>query len=509
MVQTGLMAVDAWKKHYVQLHHLLDKVVGFEDFMIVIANNLLRDNKFGMVFRVSVGALLSTVDAATDIYVISTYYQSKELYGQANAMLAMLLVNMLFQLTVIFGQYKEKKWSVFVKEVVINLFFLRPAVDAYRVSTNHVDDEVTFDQLSELVLNKGCELACESVPGCVLQLYVWLLTPEKAGTFALVSIWISCLTTGFVSAMIAFDMDVDVPHRKNQPKFYGYIPNDNSLRGRCFILMTLMSSLHNLIRSLGCALLALSDTNNVLWIFVGGEIGLYLLFKIVQKDFNYWTQVYGPVAVFGFTIQRVAVKVIADFTGCIHFRHPFEMGGSGFTISMIWAQAFPFVALQYFDGDSKDVMTGFLAVSLMLWLVLNIAFFCTIDLSYLNTFFGTMTAPQYTCELYLTGNDDSQKFDAIFTNRIEYTKSIHEEVKVWIAANIDEWRRIEPDWFNIELIPDEFLPKDAFEAEGGANRRRSSVSLREIVGLREVDNAGRVHPQVGGGGGEEMKVEDL
>ena len=60
------------------------------------------------------------------------------------------------------------------------------------------------------------------------------------------------------------------------------------------------------------------------------------------------------------------------------------------------------------------------------------------------------------------------------------------------------------------MIPDEFLPKEILEAEGGAKRRRrrSSVSLREIVGLREVDNAGRVHPQVGGGG-EEMKVEDL
>jgi len=126
-------------------------------------------------------------------------------------------------------------------------------------------------------------------------------------------------------------------------------------------------------------------------------------------------------------------------------------------------------------------MTGFLAVSFTAWLMSNIIFFCTIDLSYLNTFFGSMTATQYTCELYLTGKDDFQKFDAIFTNRIEYTESIHGEVKNWVAANIDQWRREMPDWFNIELIPDEFLPKDAFEEEGGAQRRRSSVSLREMV----------------------------
>ena len=54
------------------------------------------------------------------------------------------------------------------------------------------------------------------------------------------------------------------------------------------------------------------------------------------------------------------------------------------------------------------------------------------------------------------------------------------------------------------MIPDEFLPKYVFEAEGGENRRRSSVSLREIVGLREA-SVWRVHPQAV----EEMKVEDL
>jgi len=498
--KTGEHAIDAWRLHYVQMDVLFKEVVGFEEFMLVIANNTLRDSIYGMVYRVTVGAVLSTVDAATDIYVIATYYKSEELYGQANAMLAMLLGNLIVQLVVVYTQYRRKSLLVIGKETLITMLFLRPAVDAYRVSTNHEDKEVNMDQLSEMVVNKAIELGCESIPGCVLQLYVWLKNPEKAGTYALVSIGISCLTTGFASAMIAFDMDVDVPHRKNQPKFYGYIPNDNSLRGRCFVLMTLISSLHNLSRSLGCALLAFSDPDKVLH-FIGGEIGLYLVFKILRQDFHFWVPGIPLVASF---FERFFAKVIVDFTGCLHFRHPYELGGLGFTISMIWAQAFPFVALQYFDGDSKDIMKGFLVVSFSAWLVLNIIFFCTIDLSYLNTFFGTKTAPQYTCELYSTSNDDYAKFDTVFGTRIEYTKSIHEEVKEWVAANIDKWKRETPDWFNTEIIPDEFLPKDVFEAEGGAKRRRSSVSLMEIVGLGEA-SVGRVHPEVG----EEMKVEDL
>jgi len=76
-------------------------------------------------------------------------------------------------------------------------------------------------------------------------------------------------------------------------------------------------------------------------------------------------------------------------------------------------------------------------------------------------------------------------------------------VKEWVAENIDKWKRERPDWFKIEMIPDELLPKNVFEAEGGAKRRRSSVSLREMVGLRDA-SVGRVHPQAV----EEMKVED-
>ena len=129
----------------------------------------------------------------------------------------------------------------------------------------------------------------------------------------------------------------------------------------------------------------------------------------------------------------------------------------------------------------KDTMTGFLAMSFTAWLVLNIIFFCSIDLSYLNTFFGTKTAPQYTCELFLTSKEDYSKFRAVFKNRNDYTKSIHGKVKEWVAENIDQWRRENPDWFNIEKIPDEFLPKDVLQSVGGAKRRRISVSLRELL----------------------------
>jgi len=153
------------------------------------------------------------------------------------------------------------------------------------------------------------------------------------------------------------------------------------------------------------------------------------------------------------------------------------------------------VALQVYEGDdaTKDAVAIFLTGSFCLWVVLNIVFFCTIDLSFINTFFGTKTAPQYVCDLFLsTTTDDSGKYRAVFTNRLDYTVSIESEVKEWVASNIARWKTEKPDWFRIEMIPDSFLP---VEAEGGARRRRSRVSLRESFGITPVIDDRRVHPQ--------------
>ena len=47
-----------------------------------------------------------------------------------------------------------------------------------------------------------------------------------------------------------------------------------------------------------------------------------------------------------------------------------------------------------------------------------------------DTFFGKKTSVQYTCELFKSSKEDSAKFDAVFSNRIAYTKSINDEIKV-------------------------------------------------------------------------------
>ena len=112
-------------------------------------------------------SLTHAFTAATDIYVITTYYQSPELVIQARALLGMMVANLAVQLTIILAIYKKKSMMVKFREALISLLFLRPAVDAYRVSTNHEDESTFGNTLAEMICNKGAELATESIPGCI------------------------------------------------------------------------------------------------------------------------------------------------------------------------------------------------------------------------------------------------------------------------------------------------------------------------------------------------------
>ena len=326
--------------------------------------------------------------------------------------------------------------------------------------------------------------------------------------------------------MIGLDKDVDTQGRKNDSKFYGYIPDDHGLRGRCFVLMTLMSALHNFSRSVGYALLAASGGSKKMWLFVCGEMLLYLTWKVARRDFMYWVRVEGLFGFLTSIVGRVLVKVVVDFSGCLQFRHPYDLGGTAFSLSLLWAQAMPFVALWLYVGDEADDRDGHLNItnfndndstsqqqpnangneenenvgelkkssiaiiltcSLVLWLLTNVAFFCTIDLTYLSTFWGITTAPQYAVDLFLTSQEDEIKFRLAFRKRKSYTKTIHAEIKDFVSANIDRWREEKPD-IHIKWIPDEMLPKDILTAEGGLSRRkRRRSSLKEILGMGDED----------------------
>ena len=153
--QTGAAALSSYRLHYPQMDALFSSDPGLEAFMLTLFKNLLRDSMYGMIFRVFVGAILSTVDAGTDLYVLSTYYKSGKLNGQANMLLCMIGCNMFAQFLVVQMQYKSHGWKRKLYEMVICLCFMRPIVDAYRVSLGQEEDDTSVNQLTEMGFNKG------------------------------------------------------------------------------------------------------------------------------------------------------------------------------------------------------------------------------------------------------------------------------------------------------------------------------------------------------------------
>ena len=124
------------------------------------------------------------------------------------------------------------------------------------------------------------------------------------------------------------------------------------------MLMTVISGLHNVSRSVGVALLAVNGGVGLVMAFVGGEIVAFCLFKIMRGDWWYWIRVEGVAAVGGAIVARIMGKIIVDYSGCLIFHHPFEMGGAAFSASIVWAQVMPFVALSMFDGGGEEGLKG-------------------------------------------------------------------------------------------------------------------------------------------------------
>jgi len=153
--------------------------------------------------------------------MISLYF-SEGLDDSATSMIILLSTNTATQMIAVLSFYQKKSWKRQAQELLITIFFLRPFVDCYRVKANVKDDTMSLDAAAEMFVNKGIELATETIPGCVLQCYVMLMNPSLGGSGgAIASILVSALTTGLTSTMLSIDIDTDPFRRGMQPLFYG------------------------------------------------------------------------------------------------------------------------------------------------------------------------------------------------------------------------------------------------------------------------------------------------
>ena len=120
--------------------------------------------------------------------------------------------------------------------------------------------------------------------------------------------------------------------------------------------MTAISTLHNLSRSLGCAIMLAADTEantNALSMFIAGDYALFFLIKILRRDFFTFYRLDGLIGGVISFAHHLIMKTVVDYSGNFHFRHTYGLGGIYFSLSLVWAQLFPFVAFNFYHGEGS------------------------------------------------------------------------------------------------------------------------------------------------------------
>jgi len=100
--------VDEWILKHLSLSELDKEVAWFRPMLNVVGKRLLGEVSWGLKMRVIMGAGLSILDMATDIFVIVGYMRKDETRGYGWSLLWMIVGCMVLQLIMVFAQHRRK-----------------------------------------------------------------------------------------------------------------------------------------------------------------------------------------------------------------------------------------------------------------------------------------------------------------------------------------------------------------------------------------------------------------
>jgi hypothetical protein len=527
--KTAEAGLYQWKHQNASVVELCEKHPWVESMLLEIARIVLNTAPWGLAWRVGFGASISQLDLWSDIAVIVEYLNTPGRAEFGVALLVMLGTCLVLQLLVVMGQNWKKKENLPMQMLIV-VAGIKAPYDAWNVVRGKKQEEhQAFDAKSELAFTKAGEMFAESIPGCVLQLYVvlkFLAMGEQVSERAVFSIVLSALTTGYSSSTLTYDYDSDPSKRRTEPKFYGFIPDDARSRTLLLVVMTLNSALLLLVRSFGTALLLLT---NARWfvLYTAGDVALYLVQKIARGDVIYWVPLDDTAAeIVVSLVMRITAKIIVDYTGVLQLRGSAELGGIYWSWSMLQAVTFSFAAAAVYlkeredivlaaannsttnstgldeggDGEGGaamqgDAVWGLVSSTSIVWLLSFAGILMLMKREYWATFLSFETGNEWVMSVYLKGDSDEVKGEIFRFNGFKW-EPIREDVKAWTLANWWKWKREKPEWLTEALvgkIPDDFIPKeeDRKALEGARMSARLSIKGMLGVGGGEKGDEGR------------------
>ena len=171
MSTSATTGCDFWQKQYPAMVELCARDKFVLPMVVAIGQRKMIEAPWGLILRVAVGAILSTLDIATDITSIHLFYE-QERYSFALATLGMILLCMLLQTTMAFVQYRRRGWRKKLTEVLYIVLSVKPLVDAFEIARGTLRHDLDdFDPKLSILVSKVFEMFAESIPASVVQIY--------------------------------------------------------------------------------------------------------------------------------------------------------------------------------------------------------------------------------------------------------------------------------------------------------------------------------------------------
>ena len=205
--------------------------------------------------------------------------------------------------------------------------------------------ELAVDRCFEVILN---------IPTGIIQVYSFLTRPYLRTARLMMSIAISCFCAAFSVSVHAYDFDTSPKKRRRDGTFYGYIPDHG--REIVFLLMTITSTVHTFMRIFSFAL-AWDEYSSWFLVAAVSDYALFLCIKLIRADFMYMHEralLKGGRGVFISLLERTFAKLVLDFTGNFHLRHPKELGGTYWAYSLISTLASSWVIAWVYISSTEE-----------------------------------------------------------------------------------------------------------------------------------------------------------
>ncbi|GMH64635.1 hypothetical protein TrRE_jg4402, partial [Triparma retinervis] len=476
----------------------------------------------GLKFRVFLGASFSVLDMGSDILIVTELFAVGET-AKARAVLIMIVLNIFFQLGIVFLQ-RRKRPRLMAWDMLLTILCLKPAQDAFRVVGGEQEFYERLEPASEFLVTKMIETFTEAIPGAIVQaafIVGRISDGEAVSSTSLSSLVMSIMATSFAMQSLKYDGDVNPENRRLDPKSYGMIPDQNRIL--VFALMmgisacTMASQIFNviLLRKMGFLVLVLYFVIPML---------LFFARKLLRRGDFYP----GKVPFLPTILWHIIGKTTTDFTAWMQAIPPTGMGGAGFTGNLIFNQCATFVVAAVYLGGGGDgelhgeVVWPFVVTSNGILAICFVAFFLSINRSHVSTFFSLETGADQAERLFYKRAEPDVKLRYTIMRHESYYAHFRDDVKVYVQDSVLDWLEEKPLWWSDLLLAN--IPDDMLEGEASALRakralelgdkasrgRRNSMSLRMSLGIEEEEDEEDEDEdvEVGGGGKVGVVIEE-